>query len=151
DNALSKAINYISKTLKTKVQVINYLRTKGYEDEIVFKVIDKLKEYNYIDDVEYAKKYLEFSSKKQGAKLSNYKLMAKGIRKEDLEKANQESEIRYDISCEKVLEKYLRNKEKTKENLIKASRYLLGKGFNYEDIENAVSKLREEDGEDFNS
>ncbi len=151
ENALSKAVNFISKTLKTKMQVVNYLRNKGFEDEIVFRVVDKLKEYKYIDDIEYAKKYLEFSSKKQGEKLSNYKLMAKGIKKEDIEKANNESEIVYAVACENVLEKYLRNKEKTKENIIKAQRYLLGKGFSYEDIESAISKIKVDNGENFNS
>ena len=63
--ALSKGINYVSKNLKTKKQVKDYLLKKGFSIEITYFVIDKLKEYKYIDDVEYSKRYIESCYKKE--------------------------------------------------------------------------------------
>ena len=55
--ALSKSLDYVTKSLKTKKQVIDYLTKKGYNQETIKHCIDKLIEYRYIDDKEYVKKY----------------------------------------------------------------------------------------------
>ena len=68
--ALNKALNYISKYLKTKNEVKNYLLGKGYSESVAFYCIDKLKEYKYIDDEEYSKRYIESVSKTQGKRLT---------------------------------------------------------------------------------
>ena len=142
--ALSKAIAYISKTIKTKIQVKNYLLGKGFTEEVCWYVVDKLKEYGYIDDIEYSKKYFESTRKTQGKRLADYRLMAKGVKKEDIEKAredlpNTEMEDAFNLAV-----KHLRNKELTKENLAKTYRYLIGRGFSYESAENAISKFKDE-------
>lgn len=142
--ALEKAINYISKTIKTKKQVKTYLLGKGYSEEICFYCIDKLKEYGYIDDVEYSKKYIE-SIKNQGKKLSDYRLMMKGIRKEDIEKARVNMPDTEKENAKNLAEKYMKNKEITKENVMKTYRYLLGRGFSYESCEYAISFINGED------
>ena len=64
--ALNKAADYVLKTLKTKRQVKDYLLKKGYSEEVVWGVVDKLKEYGYIDDKEYSKRFIESTSKRQG-------------------------------------------------------------------------------------
>ena len=85
--ALNKAVEYVSKSLKTKRQVKDYLLKKGYIEDVVWYCIDKLKEYDYIDDCEYIKRYIESVSKTQGKKLVEYKLMAKGVKKQDIASA----------------------------------------------------------------
>ena len=142
--ALVKATDYISKNLKTKRQVKEYLLKKGYSEQIVWACIDKLKEYNYIDDVEYSKRYIESLSKKQGKRLTEYKLMMKGVRKEDIENAYSDAEDYADESVKQLAKKHLGNKPKTKENLAKTYRYLIGKGYSYEQVSNALSEYRED-------
>jgi regulatory protein len=142
NDALSKALNYISKTLKTKRQVFDYLTKKGYSEEISYQVIDKLKEYKYLDDENYSKRYIE-SINSQGPKLVQYKLMGKGVKKQDIDKAFEDAEVDYNAMALAVLEKYLRSKEITKENLAKAYRYLLGRGFSYEQVDFALSRFKE--------
>ena len=142
-NALARAIAYISKSLKTKRQVKDYLIKKGYSEEITWYCIDKLKEYNYIDDKEYSKRFLESTSKTQGKRLAEFKLMAKGVKKEDIETAYCETEIQYEQNALALCEKYLRNKQLTKENILKAYRYLISRGFSYEQADFAVSKFKE--------
>ena len=147
--ALNKAASYLTKALKTKKQVVEYLKGKGYSDSAVYYAVDKLKEYGYIDDVAYAKRYFE-SARMQGKRLSDYKLMSKGISKKDIEKAFGESDADMEEKAVALAKKHFKNKEKTAGNYAKTFRYLVGKGFSYEEAEHAVGKLKEEsDGEDF--
>lgn len=142
--ALNRAITYISKNLKTKRQVKDYLIGKGYSEEIAWYCIDKLKEYDYINDVEYSKRYIESTSKNQGSRLVEYKLMMKGVKKEDIQNAYLETDINANENAKSVASKYLKNKELTKENIAKAYRYLIGKGFSYEQANYALSEFRED-------
>ena len=142
--AMQKAADYALKTLKTKRQVKDYLLKKGYSEEVVWQTVDKLKEYGYIDDKEYSKRFIESTSKTQGKRLIEYKLMMKGVKKEDIAAAYETAETDDNASARALCEKYLRNKEKTKENVLKAYKYLIGKGFSYEQADYAVAPLKED-------
>ena len=72
--ALNKALNYVGKTLKTKYQVKNYLLKKGFSKDTVFYCIDKLKEYNYIDDKAFCLRFIEYYQGRQGKRLLESKL-----------------------------------------------------------------------------
>ncbi len=142
--ALTKAINYVSKSLKTKKQVKDYLLGKDFNIDIVYFVIDKLKEYGYIDDVEYSRKYIELNSKNKGERLIDYNLMQKGVKKEDIYLARESAVVDNFSSILTIVEKRLKNKEITRELLSKTYKYLIGKGFNYDDIDKVISKYKEE-------
>ena len=131
--------------LKTKKQVKEYLLKKGYSEDIAWHCVDKLKEYNYINDEEYTKRYIESVSKTQGKRMVEYKLMMKGIKKEDIGAAYDGVEIDAKQNAKNLAIKHLKNKEKNKENLAKTYRYLLGKGFSYEEANFALSELKEDD------
>lgn len=144
NEALTKGIDYCCKYQKTKKQVKDYLVKKGYSQEVAFFVIDKLKEYKYVDDVEYARKYYELYQQKEGKRLSDFKLMSKGIKKEDLLDAYCQLEINTSENAVALAKKHLKSKELSRENLQKTYRYLIGKGFSYEEASMAISVLREE-------
>ena len=143
--AIEKAVAYTSKSLKTKKQVKTYLEGKGFTYEVVKHCIDKLVEYNMIDDKEYSKRYIESASKKQGKRLTEYKLMMKGVKKDDISLAYEDSNVCDKENAKIVAEKHIRNKEKTKENIAKTYRYLIGKGFSYDEASYAISFFKEED------
>ncbi len=142
--AFDKALEYVSKLSKTKRQVKDYLIKKGFSEDISWQAIDKLKEYGYIDDIDYARRFIEYNSKKQGIKLLQYKLMQKGIKKEDIEKACSDIDVPFKENATLIAQKYMKNKEKTRENIAKAYRYLVGKGFSYDEIEYALSDFNGE-------
>ena len=144
EEAITKALSYISKYAKSKSQVKDYLIKKGYEEKIVWEVIDKLKSYGYVDDVVFSSRFIENTAKTQGQKLMSYKLMAKGVRKEDVEKALENTSIDFRENALALAIKHIKNKERTIENIQKTYRYLIGKGFSYEDAEYAISKLKED-------
>ncbi len=141
--ALNKAVSYVSKTIKTRRQIITYLYGKGYASSIVNFVIEKLQEYSYVNDVDYARQYIESCSSNQGKRLIEYKLISKGVSKEDIELAYSKISVPQNENAKKVAEKYLKNKELTKENLAKAFRYLVGRGFSYEEVDYALKEFKE--------
>lgn len=144
-DALSKATAYVSRTLKTKKQVKTYLQNKGYAEDIIARVIGKLLEYKYIDDNEYAKRYIDSVSSSQGIHMTKYKLMMKGLKKDDVEKVYSELNVNSKENALHIALKHIKNKENTKENLSKTYRYLISKGFTYDDANYAIEKLKEDE------
>lgn len=144
-DALKKATEYVSKSLKTKKQVKDYLTRKGYSEDIIFYCIDKLKGYDYINDVEYSKRYISSQNKTNGKRLLEYKLMAKGVNKQDVSSAFGDCEIDGKLNAKLVAEKYIKNKERSIEVKAKTYRYLISRGFSYDEANFAVSELFNED------
>lgn len=143
--ATEKAVGYVSKSLKTKKQVYTYLKGKGYSENVIHAVLEKLIEYGYINDKEYAKRYAESTIKNQGKMLTVYKLMMKGVSKDNAESAFINLEGSLNDSARALAEKRLKNKEKSKENIYKTYKYLLSKGFSYDQAEYAISEFKEND------
>lgn len=143
--AFSLSTKYLSKAIKTKKQVITYLKGKGFSDKVIFYVVDKLKDYGFIDDEEYVRRYLETYSERQGKRLADYRLMMKGVSKKDIEKVREDFSDNSRENALKIAEKRLKNKTVDRELLSKTYRYIVGKGFSYEDAEYAISKFKESD------
>lgn len=141
-SALKKALTYVGAGLKTKKQVITYLRKKEYSENAVFYAVDKLKEYGFIDDEEYARRYIENCQGKQGKRLAEYKLMEKGVRKEIIEEAYAEVRPDGKENAKAIAEKRLKGKEITKELALKTFRYLMSRGFSYEEAEYAINGIK---------
>lgn len=144
-SALNRATEYLSKAYKTKKQVKDYLIKKGFSDDAVYYAVSRLTETGYINDSEYARRYFETASKNQGKKLSAYKLMAKGVRKDVIDEAYEKAAVPSKENAAAVAEKYMRNKEINKENLAKTYRYLIGRGFSYDEASEAISAFKEND------
>lgn len=138
--ALDKALNFISLSKKTKKEVEDYLKKKGYLGGTIETVTSKMSAYKFINDEEYAKDYVKSYSKKKGNRLLAAELKRKGVSDSEISEAIEE---RSDESegANAVAEKYLRGKERTKENAVKCYRYLLGKGFSYDVAKEAAFKF----------
>lgn len=143
--SFSLAVKYLQRGLKTKRQVVDYLKKKGFADKTIFQTIDRLCELDYLNDVEYAKRYIETVSSSAGQRLIAYKLMGKGVKKIDIELAVSDVVVDSKETALKLAEKKLRNQTADKLTLSKVFRYLIGKGFTYEDAEYAISKIKGDD------
>lgn len=141
--ALNKTAKYISAKLKTEKEVVDYLTKKEYSKVVIDYVISKLKEYKYLDDESYVNSYVATYKNKYGViKLKN-NLMLKGISKDYLEEYFSSFESDLEILME-TANKYLKNKEKTYENLTKLYRHLASKGYNYDEINSVINRLKGE-------
>lgn len=143
--ALNKTAKYMQSALKTTKQIRDYLAKKGYEKITIDYVVDKLKEYNYLDDEAYAKSFAKTYKNKYGEYKLKEKLRSKGISEniadDSIKEIDNTDEIIYNIAV-----KYMMKKEPTSENYIKLNRFLASRGFGFEDIKHAINKLKK-DGE----
>ena len=147
-SALDKALTHISASKKTEKQIRDFLKSKGYLSAVSDFVVEKMKEYGFIDDYDYAKDYTAFAQKKKGKRLIRMELKAKGIAEEEIEKALCQADNETEVSsATAILEKYMKNRQADKETLFKAFKYLLGKGFEYETAKSALQKYGEIDEE----
>lgn len=142
--ALDKALTHITSSMKTEKEIRDFLKKKGYLRDISDYVIEKMREYGFLDDGEYARSYAERAVKTKGAKLIRLELRAKGVSDGEIDGAISSLQGEEE-SAKKLLERYLRGKEPDRVTLQKAYRYLLGKGYDYETARSALSALGEED------
>jgi len=140
-SALSKALKYSSSNLKTKKQIRDYLKKKEYNSQTIEYVIEKMSEYNYLDDEAYAKAYLLTYSKKYGKLRLINDLKNRGISETIIDNLFAD-DFEINNSIEEVANKYLKNKEVNEQTLIKLNRFLYSRGYEFEDISKLLSEIR---------
>ncbi|MBQ8406644.1 MAG: RecX family transcriptional regulator [Clostridia bacterium] len=149
DKAFDKALYYISASQKTEKQVSDYLSGKGYLPEVVEYVLEKLKGYSFVNDESYAKAYASDALKRKGSRLVKRELAQKGVEESQIQQALCSVEDRREEEgCQRLAEKYLKNKETDRQTLQKAFRYLMSKGYDYDMIKSVLSLLTDTEIED---
>ena len=138
--ALDKALSFVTKSKKTQKQAKEHLFSKGYTEQTVESVIEKMKDYRFLDDGDYAESYAKSYSKTKGKKLIEMELKKRGISEEDMSLAIENIGDQTE-SAVLIAEKYLKNKQKDKANLLKCYKYLLSKGFDYEVSKTVIERL----------
>lgn len=143
---LNYALNLLSKSVKTEKEIIAKLKKRGYVSEIIDNVIFKLKDYGYVNDEEFAEKYINSYSKNKGKRLLKSELKLKGVSDAIIEDKflSVENELETAI---KIAEKYVKNKPVDIKTKQKCYKYLLSKGFSYDDSKTAVDKVLSLDDE----
>lgn len=137
--AMNITMKYISSKVKTEKQIKDYLYKKEFERPIIDKVIDKLKEYKIIDDKMYAEMYIRSNANFSKNKIKQ-KLHSFGVKNDMVEDVTNDFD---DIeSCRYNAQKFMRNKENTKENIEKLIRRLSYMGFNWDAINSVVNQYR---------
>lgn len=138
--ALDKALSHISASMKTEREIRAFLTRKGFLGDVADYVVEKMKEYGFLDDGEYARRYAESAGSRKGKRLIAAELRAKGASKEAVENALEG--IDEEAAAEAVLEKYLRGKNADDPSTYrKAYSYLISRGFGYETVRSALSRL----------
>lgn len=147
-NIAYKFLSYKPRSIK---EVKNKLTYKKISKESVEKIIEHLKKYQFLNDETYAKMYLEqkVNSKGMGKSMVHFKMIDKGIDKEMISKVIDENypEEKQIEAGKKLLEKYLKKKQKTEDKLElkkKCYQYLFSRGFSYSII-SQILNITEED------
>ncbi len=142
--ALEKLVNYMGARLRTEKQLFDYLKGKGYTEATCDYCMQKLKEYNFINDEQYISSYIETTKRKKGKKLIAMELKQKGISEELLTESLED--YQNDLEALEILAlKYLKNKELTRESFQKAYRHLMSKGFESGEVLKILNKIFKED------
>ncbi len=137
--ATEKAMKYISTKLKTQQQIKDYLYKQGYNSTVVNPVLEKLNEYNLINDYQFAKSYIASNKNFSSNKLKQ-KLIGFGVKADIFDELLTEFN---DIpTCKKTTEKFLKNKQIDEKTIQKLVRNLQSKGYNYETIKSVLNELK---------
>lgn len=136
---LNLCLKYISSKLKTEKQIKDYLYKKEYHKQAVDQIVDKLKEYNVINDEIYAETYAKSNPNFSKNKIKQ-KLMSVGVKNEITEQATLD--VDDFTSCVKHAQKYMRNKVADKQTTEKLLRRLQGMGYNWDAIKHALNELK---------
>lgn len=129
---------------KTEKQLIDYLYKNKISGEIIDTVIPILNEKKYLNDEDYARRYLNdaMNIKKYGKIKIIYMLRSKGIKNDIIEKImrDYDYELEY-LNAEDLLSKKLDAEEKDPKKINSAKKYLEGHGFEFEIINFAVDEF----------
>jgi regulatory protein len=132
-----KAINYALKLLKFRPRSENELRKrmklKGFDDSEIVEVIEKLKQYGYLNELEDAINYVKIKCEKGWSKKRIYLgLLIRGYNEQIINEALNNYEK--DVVIEK-LKREMRRKHLDKEKLIKL---LKSRGFEWDIIKEVL-------------
>lgn len=122
---------------KTKQQLVDYLYKNKIQRDIIDIILPILEEKNYLNDEDYARRYLSdaLNIKKYGKIKTRYMLMSKGIDKKIIEKVMEDYdyELEY-MNALELIEKRISKDETDPKIINSAKNYLQGRGFEFEII-----------------
>ncbi len=141
--AKKRAMHILEKRDKTEQQLRDKLLENRYPSQVVESAIDYVKSYGYIDDVSYAKRYIEYRSRNKSRKQLKMELYAKGISNEIIAEIFEgmedgETETIKSLILKKSREPWLLGQEEQR----KLKMSLMRKGFAYSEIEKVFSQLK---------
>ena len=122
---------------KTKKQLVDHLYKNKIQREIIDTILPILEEKKYLNDEDYARRYLNdaLNIKKYGKNKTRYMLMSKGIERNVIDKVmeNYDYESEY-MNALELLEKRISKDETDPKKIYSAKNYLQGRGFEFEII-----------------
>ena len=137
------ALKFLSFRRRTEKQVREKLQKRGFDERTIDATIDKLKEFDLINDLEFAFSWVKdrLAYKPRGKKLLKQELWKKGIRKDIIERVTEELCQDEDKSASDLVEKIKKRYRNLDPQVAKRRMYnlLLRRGFSYETTKNALS------------
>lgn len=122
---------------KTKKQLVDHLYKNKIQREIIDIILPILEEKKYLNDEDYARRYLNdaLNIKKYGKNKTRYMLMSKGIERNVIDKVmeNYDYELEY-MNALELVEKRISKDESDPKKIYSAKNYLQGRGFEFEII-----------------
>jgi len=136
--AFNKAIKKLGTRLHSKKEIARFLLEKGYENEVIDNVMDKLNEYGYINDERFGEEFIKSYAKKYGKHYVCMRLKEYGLDRGVIDRLLDYSD---DDSLKRVAQKYLSTRKGiTKQKLYG---YLYSKGYASDDILLVIENLKE--------
>lgn len=138
--ARERALYLLDDAYKTKKQIIDKLKSGCYPDFIIDKVVEYLIDYDLINDDRYASMYIDFKASSKSKRQIVQDLYLKGLSKETIDSAFENSDFSEADSLKKIIEKRKCRYDLTNpKDIEKFYRFLIGKGYAYNDVRRALS------------
>ena len=144
NEAKDVALRFLSFRRRTEKEIKLKLQKKGYDEKTIKRTIEKLKEYDLINDLEFATAWVKerLAYKPRGKRLLVQELWKKGIRKEIIDRVTGELCRDENKSVLELLER-ITKKYKNFDPQVARRRmygYLLRRGFSYGTAKSAMEQ-----------
>ncbi len=138
DKAFMRSLDYLARRPRSEWEVRDYLKRKEYDSPTVDNILNKLSEYDYIDDAKFAQSWITNRRllKPTSLRRLRQELMQKHVNKEVIEAALAEDEGDETSALKEVIEK--KRSQSRYQDPQKLIAYLLRQGYNYGDIKVAL-------------
>jgi regulatory protein len=138
DKANMRALDYLSRRPRSEWELRDYLKRKDYDTPTIDTILNKLSEYDYIDDLKFAKAWINNRRllKPTSLRRLQQELIQKHVSKEVIELALQTDEGDEAGALREMIDK--KRPQTRYQDDQKLITYLLRQGFNYGDIKEAL-------------
>lgn len=139
-----RAMHLLTDMDRTESQLRTKLKQGLYPDEIVEQALNYVKSFGYVEDENYAKRFVDSKKSVKSRKEIYAALCQKGIAKETIERAMEAcyEEEGEQEAIRRILEKkHFFDKQATEAERTKIYGYLMRKGFRCEDIRQVIQFL----------
>jgi regulatory protein len=142
----NKALKFLSYRPRSEKEVVDRLKSKKAPEEIIKKIVVKLKDYKFINDLEFANWWVEqrTKTKPRALRVIQFELKQKGISDEIIksqfiiDNSQATNKQMAQVLAQKKISKY-KNLPK-REIYEKLGRYLASKGFNWDTIKQSIDE-----------
>lgn len=139
DKSKTKVLKYIMYQRRSESEVRNKF-SKNIDEDMLADIIEYLKEAKYLDDIDYISKKIEnfMLLKNMSIKEIQYKLIEKGLKRNDIEDyiyANEEKLNEFETKSAKNI---ILKKSNCQEDIEEVKKYLYKKGYKTENINVAL-------------
>ena len=139
-----RAMHLLTDMDRTESQLRTKLKQGLYPDEIVEQALNYVKSFGYVEDENYAKRFVDSKKRVKSRKEIYAALCQKGIAKETIERAMEacyEEEAEQEAIRRILEKKHFFDKQATGAERTKIYGYLMRKGFRCEDIRQVIQFL----------
>ena len=144
--AREKAVYYLRFSGKTEYELRKKLAEQEFSPASVNSAIEFVKKYRYLDDEDYARRFVERNGNKKSRKQMVYELTQKGVARDILETVLEDMEVDEEAQILVLLaKKNYSGEDATREEKQKISAYLARKGFSYDAISAALIQYARKD------
>ena len=150
--AKNKALRIIEKCIKTEWEIKDKLIKLGYSEDTVERVLEFLREYDFVNDKKYARMFIKQKITKEGKAKIKLELLRKGVSKEIIEneidligdEEERDSALKLAEKRYRVLRKLETDDTKLYRKLFS---YLIRRGYEYQEVKNILSDILKMDDE----
>jgi regulatory protein len=140
DKAYGLALAYVARRMRSRHELIDYFRRKGYDDDLGVQILHKLRAQRLVDDQAFAEAWVRNRRllKSVSKRRLIQELRQKHVAEDIIEKAVAEDEADERTVLGELIAKK-RRQTKYQDDL-KLMQYLARQGFSYDDIKHALAE-----------
>lgn len=137
------ALSLLEHRDRTEKEMRQKLRERDYGPQEIDEALSFLKEYHYIDDAEYAERYIRVYSSRKSTRQIRYDLQKKGVAKELVEVHLEENPVDEEAQVRAYLQKkgYTPGERMDPAAYRKLTAALCRRGFSYEVIRRVADRM----------